>query len=47
MINEFNVNAFCCEDISKIENYDKAVADKTQTWHCHHKNGIVMNMTEN
>lgn len=28
---------WCCEDISKIENYDKAIADKTQTWVCHHK----------
>lgn len=41
MINEYSVNAFCCEDISKIENYDKAVADKTQSWHCHHKVEIL------
>lgn len=26
-----------------IENYDKAVADKTQTWCCHHRIAIVMN----
>lgn len=24
-------------DLTKIENYDKAVADKTQTWICHHR----------
>ena len=28
---------YCCEDISLIENYEKAVNDKTQTWCCHHK----------
>ena len=26
-----------CKDYQKIENYDKAIADKTQTWHCHHR----------
>ena len=29
MISENNANAFCCEDISKIENYDIAVNDST------------------
>lgn len=28
---------YCCEDVSKIENYDKAMADTTQVWHCHHR----------
>jgi hypothetical protein len=28
---------FCCEDYSLIENYDKAIADTVQTWHCHHR----------
>ena len=28
---------FCCDDISKIENYNKAVSDETQTWDCHHR----------
>ena len=46
MINEFNVRLFCCEDISLIENYDKAIADKTQVWHCHHRNGIELKMSE-
>ena len=36
MINEYYAKLFCKEDISKIKNYDKAIADKTQTWHCHH-----------
>jgi len=25
------------QDLEKIENYDKAVADTTQVWECHHK----------
>lgn len=36
MINEKQAKKFCKEDISKIKNYDKAIADTTQTWHCHH-----------
>lgn len=36
MINEYNAKKFCKEDISKIKNYDKAIADTTQVWHCHH-----------
>ena len=26
-----------CKDITKIENYSKAVLDTTQTWECHHR----------
>lgn len=37
MIYKNTVKRYCCEDISKIENYDKAVADTTQTWDCHHR----------
>lgn len=29
MISEEKVEMYCCEDASKIENYDEAVADKT------------------
>lgn len=36
MINESKAKRYCKEDISKIKNYDKAIADTTQTWHCHH-----------
>lgn len=32
-----NSNFRFTNDYSKIENYDKAIADTTQTWHCHHK----------
>ena len=37
MIKEDSAYAFCIEDIKNIENYDKAMADTTQTWACHHK----------
>ena len=36
MINEKRVRKFCKEDLSKIKNYDKAIADTTQVWDCHH-----------
>ena len=36
MINEKKVKRFCKEDLSKIKNYDLAIADTTQTWDCHH-----------
>ena len=32
-------------DISKIENYEKAIADTTQTWVCHHRTEIWWNCT--
>ena len=37
MINFKCAKKFCKEDISLIENYDKAISDSTQTWHCHHR----------
>ena len=36
MIDEKIARKYCKEDLSKIKNYDKAIADKTQTWDCHH-----------
>ena len=41
MINEYTAKRYCSEDISKIENYDKAIADITKTWHCHHSAEIL------
>ena len=41
MINERCVKAFC-KDYTKIENYEKAVADTTQTWDCHHRMELVV-----
>lgn len=41
MINLYNVKLYCKDDISLIENYDKAIADKTQTWDCHHRRETI------
>ena len=46
MINLVNVKKFCNEHISLIENYDKAINDDTQTWDCHHKLGIELNLSK-
>lgn len=37
MINESYAQKYCKDDISKIENYDKAFADPAQTWVIHHR----------
>lgn len=31
---------YCREDLSLVENYDKALADKNETWVCHHRDEI-------
>ena len=36
MINERQARKFCKEDLSKIKNYAKAIADTMQVWDCHH-----------
>lgn len=43
MIDERQAHRYCKEDISKIENYDKAMADTTQTWDIHHRTEIWWN----
>ena len=43
MINERYVHEFCKDDITKIENYDKALADTTQTWDLHHRLELTLN----
>ena len=37
MISFGKVKKYCNEDISLIENYDKAVVDKDNIWDCHHR----------
>ena len=37
---------YCNEDISLIENYEKAVADLNQTWHCHHRRELETSRKE-
>lgn len=46
MIDKIASYAYCCEDISKIENYDIAVNDSTQRYVCHHKKGIELKLTK-
>ena len=41
MINEKRAKSYCKDDISLIENYDKAVADKSCVWHCHHRRETI------
>lgn len=36
MINKKQLKRYCCEDISKIENYDTAV-NNPERWDCHHR----------
>ena len=31
------VKYFCKDDITKIENYELAMADTEEVWHCHHR----------
>ena len=45
MINE-GVKNFCNEDLSLIENYEKAIEDKEQTWDCHHRKGTIVSKKE-
>ena len=41
MINERKVKRYC-KDYTKIENYEEAVKDTTQIWHCHHILGEIL-----
>ena len=36
---------FCNDDITKIENYEQAMNDTTQTWHCHHRLETDLNLS--
>ena len=36
MICEHTVKKYCCEDLSKIENYEEAV-NSPKMWNCHHR----------
>ena len=42
MINEIYTKSYCKDDISLIENYDKAIADTTRVWDCHHRRETVL-----
>ena len=46
MIKLYNAKIYCKDDISLIENYDKAIADDTQTWECHHRRETIYSAKE-
>ena len=46
MISKRSAKVFCRDDISLIENYDKAIADKTQVWDCHHRRETIYSAKE-
>ena len=46
MISKRSAKAYCKDDISLIENYDKAIADKTQVWHCHHRRETIFSKSD-
>ena len=46
MINEKYAKAFCRDNISLIENYDKAVYDTTQMWQCHHRRETIFSKSD-
>ena len=35
--NSWEIKHYCCEDISLIENYDKAISDTENVWVIHHR----------
>ena len=41
MISERNAKKYCKGDISLIKNYEIAVNDTKQIWHCHHRGEIL------
>lgn len=46
MISVSNLKRYCFGDVTEIENYDDAVADKSQTWECHHRQGLKYSTKE-
>ena len=46
MIKLYNAKKFCKDDISLIENYEKAAADKSRVWHCHHRRETIFSKSD-
>ena len=46
MIGKKRAIKYCKDDISLIENYDKAFSDTTQMWHCHHRRETIYSAKE-
>ena len=43
MLSQDKAKYYCCEDISLIENYEKAISDNERMWDCHHRLEIQEN----
>ena len=46
MICERLIKLYCKDAPSLIENYDKAIADTTQVWQCHHRRETIYSAKE-
>ena len=46
MIDKKRAIKYCKDDISLIENYDKAFSDTTQMWHCHHRRETIFSKSD-
>jgi len=46
MISYRMTKEYCKDDISKIENYEKAINDNSQIWVCHHRLELTLNNEE-
>ena len=46
MIDKKRAIKYCKDDISLIENYDKAIADNSLVWHCHHRRETIYSVKE-
>ena len=44
-MNYYKIRQFCKDPLDQIENWDKAIADDTQLWDCHHRLEIELGMT--
>ena len=40
------VKKYCKDNISRIENYNKAISDSEQTWDCHHRRENIYSKKE-
>lgn len=45
-MNYYGIKKFCREPMNLIENWDKAIADDSHRWDCHHKLEIELGMSK-
>lgn len=46
MICKYTIEQYCKDPIEWIENYEEAVNDTEQTWHCHHRYEIEYHLSK-